>query len=163
MLKYDNGDDNGDDRDFYVYQLSWGSDDDDYNLHRNVWASVWRPVICRANLKILIQIFPSLSHNITTIAIKIGPEDPHDPENLCDPPHLTLVHHLLSPAAPSLSKHFPVETKTFPRVEQGLNKGWAKMRRFSGIKWIVKRGLSKQVSFKKVILRDYSICQNHLL
>ena len=36
MLKYDNGDDNGDDRDFYVYQLSWGSDDDDYNLHRNV-------------------------------------------------------------------------------------------------------------------------------
>ena len=32
----------------------WWSDDDDH-LHRKVWASVWRPVICRANLKILIH------------------------------------------------------------------------------------------------------------
>ena len=29
---------------------------DDDHLHRKVWASVWRPVICRANLKILIQL-----------------------------------------------------------------------------------------------------------
>ena len=149
MLKYDNGDDNGDDRDFYVYQLSWGSDDDDYNLHRNVWASVWRPVICRANLKILIQIFPSLSHNITTIAIKIGPEDPHDPENLGDPPHLTLVHHLLSPAAPSLSKHFPVETKTFPRVEQGLNKGWEKWEGSLGLNELLKEDWANKFLSRK--------------
>ena len=30
-------------------------DDNDDNLHRKVWASVCRPVICRANLKILIR------------------------------------------------------------------------------------------------------------
>ena len=69
----------------------------------------------------------------------------------------------LLPAFQNISRLKQKLSQGLTRVEQGLNKGWTKIRRFSRIKWIVKWGLSKQVSFKKVILRDYSICQNHLL